>query len=63
VRSWLPGDAIIEKKIAVPETVPAGELRISAGIVRPGEVIPAVRFANEGADPGGWIPLGVIHTE
>jgi len=59
-RTWLPGDAIVERKVRVPASLPAGETTVMAGIVRPGEEEPAVRFASEGADAAGWIPLGPL---
>jgi len=57
-REWLPGDAIIDRTIKVPKEMAAGETRLSVGLI--GEAGPEVRFANEHADPAGWLPLGSI---
>ena len=61
-RGWLPGDAIIERTVSVPRGLPAGAARLSAGLVRPGEAVPAVRFANAGTDADGWLPLGEVRV-
>lgn len=59
-RAWLPGDAILNRSIRVPRTLSAGRARVSAGLVDPATLRPRVRFASDGADPVGWIPVGDI---
>ncbi len=57
-RTWLPGDAILDRTVTVPRALSAGRAQVFAGLVDPGSRKPVVRFASEGADAAGWLPLG-----
>ncbi len=59
-RSWLPGDAWLEPTLPVPATLGRGAAVLEAGLVRPGTSYPRLRFATEGADRDGWLPLGPL---
>jgi len=63
VRSWLPGDAIVSVKAGLPSGVNTGGMKLSAALVQPGGDKPVIRFANEGADADGWLPLGEVVIE
>jgi hypothetical protein len=62
VKNWLPGDAVFDSSIYVPDSLPAGDYRIRVALVdaRTGE--PAVRLAIEGRQADGWYDLGPIHV-
>ena len=63
LRAWLPGDAWIEEDVQLPEDLGRGEAMLSAGIVHPETLAPAVRFAVEETDGEGWVPLGTVSVE
>ena len=60
VRSWLPGDAIWEGGVYVPDTLAPGEYRIRVALLDPRTLEPAVRLAIEGRDDDGWYSLGTL---
>jgi len=62
-REWLPGDAIIEEELPVPEGIGPGEALLSMGLVHPVTKKPAVRFAVQETDEEGWVPLGPVTVE
>jgi hypothetical protein len=62
-RKWLPGDAWIEDKAKVPNDFAKGDAMLYAGLVHPQTLKPAVRFANEGTEADGWMPLDTITIE
>lgn len=57
IRSWLPGDIWIEKRIKVPAALGRGPVMLSAGLVDPQTLAPKLKFANDGIGAGGWLPL------
>jgi hypothetical protein len=59
-RRWLPGDVIIDRAVRVPRGLARGRVRVFAGLVEPGHLRPVARFASEGADAAGWLPLGEV---
>lgn len=63
VKSWLPGDAVFDSSIYVPDSLPAGDYRFRVALVdaRTGE--PAIRLAIEGRQADGWYDLGAIHVD
>jgi Domain of unknown function (DUF4832) len=62
-RRWLPGDAIYEDDLAVPDGLRPGSYRLRLALVdaRTGE--PSVRLAIEGRSSDGWYELGVIEVQ
>lgn len=63
VRKWLPGDAIFEDTVAVPETLAAGEYRFRVALLDARTLTPAIRLAIEGRQDDGWYDLGKIRLE
>jgi hypothetical protein len=62
VRTWLPGDAIWEGGVYVPDTLTGGEYRVRLALLDPRTSQPAVRLAIEGRDDDGWYGLGTIRV-
>jgi hypothetical protein len=60
VRTWLPGDAIWEGNVYVPDTLAAGDYRVRLALLDPGTEQPAVRLAIEGREDDGWYALGTL---
>ena len=60
LRKWLPGDAVIDGPVQVPETLKPGTYRLRVALLDPGTRQPALRLAIEGIQPDGWYDLGPI---
>lgn len=63
VRKWLPGDAVYDGTLYVPEALPPGEYRVRLALLDPEAAKPAVQLAIEGRQPDGWYDLGAIRIE
>ncbi len=63
VRKWLPGDAVFDSTIYIPETLKPGEYRFRVALLDPRTGEPAIRLAIEGLQPDGWYDLGVIDVQ
>jgi hypothetical protein len=63
VRKWLPGDAVFDGTLYVPETLKPGTYRFRVGMLDPRTEQPAIRFAIQGRAPDGWYDLGSIALE
>ncbi len=63
VRKWLPGDAVFDGSVCVPETLPPGTYRVRIALLDPRTEQPAIRLAIEGRQPDGWYDLGEISIE
>jgi hypothetical protein len=60
VRNWLPGDAVFDGSLFVPEGVKPGAHRLQMALLSPRTGQPAIRLANAGRQPDGWYDLGTI---
>jgi hypothetical protein len=63
VRKWLPGDAVFDGALYVPETLKAGTYRLRVGLLDPRTQQPAIRLAIEGLQADGWYDVGAIAVE
>lgn len=63
VRKWLPGDAVFDGTVYVPETLPPGTYRLRVALLDPRTGQPAIRLAIEGREADGWYGLGAIVVE
>ena len=63
IRRWLPGDAIFEDTVAVPDALPAGEYRFRVALLDARTLQPAIRLAIAGRQADGWYDLGAIRVE
>jgi len=62
VRKWLPGDAVFDGSLYVPETLPEGTYDFRVAMLDPRSGKPAVRFAIAGRDADGWYGEGQIRV-
>jgi hypothetical protein len=63
IRKWLPGDAVFEDTIHVPDDLKPGAYRVRVALLDPGALAPAIRLAIEGRQQDGWYDLGAITVE
>ena len=63
LRKWLPGDAIFEDTIYVPDSLKPGAYRVRVAMLDPRTGQPAIQLAIEGRQPDGWYDLGEIAIE
>jgi hypothetical protein len=63
VRKWLPGDAVFEDSVYVPDTLAPGEYRFALALLDARTGTPAIRLAIEGGAPDGWYDLGAVRIE
>lgn len=63
VRKWLPGDAVYDGSVYVPDTLQPGAYRLRVALLdlRTGQ--PAIKLAIEGCQADGWYDLGEIQVE
>src|SRR6185437_14264334 len=62
IRKWLPGDAVFDGPLFVPEDLPADEYQLSVALLDPTTLEPAIRLAIQGRDSAGWYGLGTLHV-
>ena len=60
IRKWLPGDAVYDDAVFVPADMPPGRYDLEIAVLDPQSGKPKIKLAIEGADAGGWYPLGPI---
>jgi hypothetical protein len=60
VRKWLPGDAVFDGTIYIPESLAAGSYRLRVALVDPRTGQPAIKLAIAGLEPDGWYDLAPI---
>ena len=63
IRQWLPGDAVFENTLYVPDFLPSGNYRLRIAILDPRTLAPAIRLAIEGRQEDGWYDVGGIAVE
>jgi hypothetical protein len=59
VRKWLPGDALFEQPIAVPQ-LPPGTYRVETALLDPRTKKPVIALGIAGRTAEGWYDLGEI---
>jgi hypothetical protein len=62
VRKWLPGDAVFDGSLFVPETLPEGTYDFRVAMLDPRTSKPAIQFGIVGRDPDGWYSEGQIRV-
>ena len=60
IRKWLPGDAVFDGTLFVPDNLTAGKHRVQVGILSPATGSPAIRLGIEGRQNDGWYDVGAI---
>jgi hypothetical protein len=62
VRKWLPGDAVFDGTLFVPQTLKPGQYHFRVGLLNSRTGLPAIKLAIEGRQPDGWYDLGTIEV-
>ncbi|MGD0222140.1 MAG: DUF4832 domain-containing protein [Terriglobia bacterium] len=62
VRKWLPGDAVFDGAIYIPENLKPGSYRLRVALLDPRTGQPAIKLAIEGLQPDGWYDLAPIEV-
>lgn len=57
---WLPGDAVVDQSLYIPEDLPPGTYKVRVGILDPQSGKPAIRLGIEGRQEDGWYDLGTV---
>jgi hypothetical protein len=60
VRKWLPGDAVFDDDLIVPDSLPEGTYDFRVAMLDPRTNKPAIRLAIAGRDDDGWYTEGKI---
>jgi hypothetical protein len=60
VRKWLPGDAVFDGTVYVPENLAEGTYDFRVAMLDPRTAQPAIRFAIEGRQDEGWYGIGSL---
>jgi hypothetical protein len=63
IRRWLPGDAILDGTLTLPDGFRPGLAMIHVALVDPKSDVPKARFASEGADADGWLAMEPIEIK
>jgi Domain of unknown function (DUF4832) len=63
VRKWLPGDAVFDGTLYVPESLADGTYDFRIAMLDPRTGLPAIRFAIEGRQDDGWYKLGSLTVQ
>jgi hypothetical protein len=60
VRRWLPGDAVFDDTVYVPQDLDEGTYDLRIAMLDPRTGKPAIRFAIEGRQDDGWYAMGSL---
>jgi hypothetical protein len=63
IRKWLPGDAVFDGPLYVPEDLKPGKYKVRVAMLDPRTDKPAIQFAIQGRQPDGWYELGEIAVQ
>jgi len=62
IRKWLPGDAVYDGSVYVPQNLKPGSYHLRVGMLDPRTGQPAIRLAIESRQPDGWYDVGTIQV-
>jgi hypothetical protein len=60
VRKWVPGDAVFDGTLYLPENLPEDTYDFRVGMLDPRTDQPAIQFGNEGRQDDGWYSMGAL---
>ncbi|MDQ2855923.1 MAG: DUF4832 domain-containing protein [Acidobacteriota bacterium] len=60
VTRWLPGDAVVDQQVYVPEKLGPGTYRLRLALLDPRTNQPVVRLAIKGREADGWYTMGSV---
>jgi hypothetical protein len=61
VRKWLPGDAVVDQTLYIPDSLIAGTYQIRLALLDPRTNQPVIRLAIKGREADGWYGMGTIN--
>jgi Domain of unknown function (DUF4832) len=62
LRKWLPGDAVFEDPLFVPQDLADGTYELSVAMLDPFTLQPGIRLGIEGRGTDGWYPMGSVRV-
>ena len=63
VKKWLPGDAVVDESLYIPDDLMPGTYRLRIALLDPRTGEPAIRLAIDGRQPDGWYDMGLLALE
>jgi hypothetical protein len=60
VRKWLPGDAVFDGSVYLPDDLEDGSYDVRIAMLDPRTGKPVIRFAIEGRQDDGWYSAGSL---
>ncbi len=60
VRKWLPGDAVVDDSLYIPDNLAPGTYTFRVAMLDPQTQLPAIRFGIQGRQADGWYDMGTI---
>jgi hypothetical protein len=63
VRNWLPGDAVYDSTIYVPDSLKPGNYKFRVALLDPRSGKPAIKLAIQGLQSDGWYDLGILQIQ
>ena len=60
VRKWLPGDAVVDDSLYIPDNLAPGTYKFRVAMLDPRTGIPAIKLGNEGLQSDGWYAMGAL---
>lgn len=63
IRKWLPGDAVVDDSLYVPDDLAPGVYRFRIAMLDPRTQLPAIRFGIQGRQDDGWYDMGAVTVE
>ena len=63
VRSWLPGDSVVDEPVHIPGDLPSGSYHVRIALVDMNTGVPALRLAIAGRQSDGWYDLGTLDVQ
>jgi len=63
LKKWLPGDAVYDGSLYVPETLKSGTYRLRLALLDPRTGQPAIQLAIQGRQSDGWYDVGSIQIQ
>jgi hypothetical protein len=60
IRKWLPGDAVFDGSVYIPEELSEGSYDVRVAMLDPRTGDPAIRLAIEGRQADGWYAMGAL---
>ena len=62
IRKWLPGDAVFDGTVYIPESLKPGSYRLRVALLDPRTGKPAIKLAIEGLQSDGWYDLAPVEV-